>query len=36
MARMGDAAEVAAAALWLLSDDASYVTGATLDITGGL
>jgi NAD(P)-dependent dehydrogenase (short-subunit alcohol dehydrogenase family) len=36
LARMGDAAEVAAAVLWLLSDDASYVTGATLDVAGGL
>jgi NAD(P)-dependent dehydrogenase (short-subunit alcohol dehydrogenase family) len=34
--RMGDAADVAAAMLWLLSDDASYVTGATLDVAGGL
>jgi NAD(P)-dependent dehydrogenase (short-subunit alcohol dehydrogenase family) len=36
LARMGDPAEVAAAVLWLLSDDAAYVTGATLDVTGGL
>ncbi len=36
LARMGGPAEVAAAVLWLLSDDASYVTGATLDIAGGL
>jgi NAD(P)-dependent dehydrogenase (short-subunit alcohol dehydrogenase family) len=36
LARMGDAADVAAAVLWLLSDDASYVTGATLDVAGGL
>ena len=34
--RMGTADEVAAAVLWLLSDDASYVTGATLDVAGGL
>jgi NAD(P)-dependent dehydrogenase (short-subunit alcohol dehydrogenase family) len=36
LARMGTAEEVAAAVLWLLSDDASYVTGATLDVAGGL
>jgi NAD(P)-dependent dehydrogenase (short-subunit alcohol dehydrogenase family) len=36
LARMGTADEVASAVLWLLSDDASYVTGATLDVAGGL
>ncbi len=36
LARMGDAADVAAAVLWLLSGDAAYVTGATLDVAGGL
>jgi NAD(P)-dependent dehydrogenase (short-subunit alcohol dehydrogenase family) len=36
MIRMGDPAEVAAAVLWLLSAEASYVTGATLDVTGGV
>jgi NAD(P)-dependent dehydrogenase (short-subunit alcohol dehydrogenase family) len=36
LARMGTAEEVAAAVLWLLSEDASYVTGATLDVAGGL
>lgn len=36
LARMGTAGEVAAAVLWLLSDEASYVTGATLDVAGGL
>lgn len=36
LARMGTAGEVAAAVLWLLSDDASYVTGAVLDVAGGL
>lgn len=35
MGRGGEPAEVAAAILWLLSDEASYVTGATLDISGG-
>jgi len=35
MQRGGSAEEVAHAILWLLSDDASYVTGAVLDVTGG-
>ncbi|WP_299736180.1 SDR family oxidoreductase [uncultured Roseobacter sp.] len=35
MKRKGSAEEVAQAAVWLLSDDASYVTGSTLDVTGG-
>jgi NAD(P)-dependent dehydrogenase (short-subunit alcohol dehydrogenase family) len=35
MQRGGDAEEVAQAILWLLSDQASYVTGAVLDVTGG-
>jgi NAD(P)-dependent dehydrogenase (short-subunit alcohol dehydrogenase family) len=33
--RMGTADEVAQAVVFLLSDGASYVTGATLDVTGG-
>jgi glucose 1-dehydrogenase len=33
--RMGTAEEVAAATLWLMSDQASYVTGSTLDVSGG-
>jgi NAD(P)-dependent dehydrogenase (short-subunit alcohol dehydrogenase family) len=33
--RGGSAQEVANGILWLLSDDASYITGAILDITGG-
>lgn len=33
--RTGSAEEVAQAVLWLMSDQASYVTGSTLDVTGG-
>lgn len=33
--RGGEADEVARAILWLLSDEASYVNGALVDITGG-
>jgi len=35
MQRAGSADEVAAAILWLLSDEASYATGAMLDVSGG-
>jgi NAD(P)-dependent dehydrogenase (short-subunit alcohol dehydrogenase family) len=35
MARKGSAEEVAEAIVWLISDKASYVTGTTLDVTGG-
>ncbi len=35
MRREGSAEEVAKAILWLASDGASYVTGSTLDVTGG-
>jgi NAD(P)-dependent dehydrogenase (short-subunit alcohol dehydrogenase family) len=35
MGRPGTAAEVAEAAVWLLSDAASYVTGAILPVSGG-
>ena len=33
--RSGSADEVAEAILWLMSDAASYITGSTLDVTGG-
>jgi glucose 1-dehydrogenase len=36
MGRMGDVAEVARAVAWLASDQASYVTGATLYVDGGM
>jgi NAD(P)-dependent dehydrogenase (short-subunit alcohol dehydrogenase family) len=35
MLRGGQADEVARAILWLLSDEASYSTGAIIDVTGG-
>jgi NAD(P)-dependent dehydrogenase (short-subunit alcohol dehydrogenase family) len=35
MGRGGTADEVAASIVWLLSDEASYVTGALLDVGGG-
>lgn len=35
MKREGSAEEVARGVLWLLSDEASYATGTTIDITGG-
>ena len=35
MQRGGTAQEVAEAICWLLSDSASYVTGTTIDVTGG-
>ena len=35
MQRAGSADEVAAAIVWLLSLDASYVTGTTIDVAGG-
>jgi NAD(P)-dependent dehydrogenase (short-subunit alcohol dehydrogenase family) len=35
MKRIGTAEEVAQAILWLMSDGASYVTGAVIDVSGG-
>jgi NAD(P)-dependent dehydrogenase (short-subunit alcohol dehydrogenase family) len=35
MKRGGRPEEVASAILWFLSDEASYVTGAILDVSGG-
>jgi NAD(P)-dependent dehydrogenase (short-subunit alcohol dehydrogenase family) len=35
MQRAGTAQEVAAAIVWLLSDEASYTTGAVVDVAGG-
>jgi len=35
MKRGGDPEEVARAILWLLSSDASYTTGALIDVSGG-
>lgn len=36
LGRYGNVEDIAAAALYLASDDAGYVTGATLDVNGGL
>jgi NAD(P)-dependent dehydrogenase (short-subunit alcohol dehydrogenase family) len=36
MKRGGQAHEVARAILWLLSDEASFTTGAFIDVTGGM
>ena len=33
--RVGRAEEIASAIVWLLSDEASYTTGALLDVAGG-
>jgi NAD(P)-dependent dehydrogenase (short-subunit alcohol dehydrogenase family) len=34
--RYGEVSDIAAAALYLASDDARYVTGATIDVNGGM
>jgi NAD(P)-dependent dehydrogenase (short-subunit alcohol dehydrogenase family) len=36
MGRIGEPEEVAAAAIWLCSDEASYITGAILPVDGGI
>jgi NAD(P)-dependent dehydrogenase (short-subunit alcohol dehydrogenase family) len=35
MGRLGQPEEVGAAVAWLCSDDASFVTGATITVDGG-
>lgn len=35
LARVGEPEEIASAVLWLCSDEASYITGATLPVDGG-
>lgn len=35
LGRMGEVRDVSSAAVWLASDDASFVTGVNLDVDGG-
>ena len=35
MHRVGESHEIAEAILWLLSDEASFITGAMVDAAGG-
>jgi NAD(P)-dependent dehydrogenase (short-subunit alcohol dehydrogenase family) len=35
MKRVGEAEEIANAVVWLMSDEASYVTGTTINVSGG-
>jgi NAD(P)-dependent dehydrogenase (short-subunit alcohol dehydrogenase family) len=35
MKRVGQAEEIASAIVWLMSDEASYVTSTTFDVSGG-
>ena len=35
MGRIGKAREIASAIVWLMSDEASYVTGSIIDASGG-
>jgi 3-oxoacyl-[acyl-carrier protein] reductase len=34
--RLGDSADIAAAAVYLASEEAAYVTGQTLHVNGGM
>jgi NAD(P)-dependent dehydrogenase (short-subunit alcohol dehydrogenase family) len=36
LGRIGEPREIAAAASFLASEDAAYVTGSTIDVNGGL
>ena len=35
MGRVGQADEIANAIVWLLSDEASFISGVTIDVSGG-
>ena len=35
LGRLGEPTEIAAAAIWLLSDQASFITGVALPVDGG-